>query len=118
MTGAAPSRPGSPRAQPAGAVGRARGELSAFSDAASAIEGSAREGSAFGDSVNEVGRMIPRPGPSAPGAARPPVAAATTPHDPAALDVLARQLYGRFSRHLAGELLIDRERSQFLTDLH
>jgi hypothetical protein len=38
-------------------------------------------------------------------------------HDPAALDSLARQLYGRFSRHLAGELLIDRERSQFLTDL-
>jgi hypothetical protein len=37
--------------------------------------------------------------------------------DPAALDTLARQLYGRFSRHLAGELLIDRERSQFLTDL-
>jgi hypothetical protein len=38
-------------------------------------------------------------------------------HDPAALDSLARQLYGRFSRHLAGELLIDRERAQFLTDL-
>lgn len=113
MTGAAPSRPGSPRAQAAGAVGRARGELSAFSDAASAIEGSA-----FGDSANELGRMISRPGPSAPGAARSPVAAATAPHDPAALDVLARQLYGRFSRHLAGELLIDRERSQFLTDLH
>ena len=37
--------------------------------------------------------------------------------DPAALDTLARQLYGRFSRHLAGELLIDRERAQFLTDL-
>ncbi len=62
--------------------------------------------------------MISRPGPSAPGAARPPAAATTTPHDPAALDVLARQLYGRFTRHLAGELLIDRERSQFLTDLH
>lgn len=39
------------------------------------------------------------------------------PEDPAALDALARQLYGRFSRHLAGELLIDRERAQFLTDL-
>lgn len=38
-------------------------------------------------------------------------------HDPAALDSLARQLYGRFSRQLAGELLIDRERAQFLTDL-
>ena len=37
--------------------------------------------------------------------------------DPAALDSLARQLYGRFSRRLAGELLVDRERAQFLTDL-
>jgi hypothetical protein len=53
----------------------------------------------------------PVPGPAA-------TATAAAPHDPAALDALARQLYGRFSRHLAGELLVDRERSQFLTDLH
>lgn len=46
-----------------------------------------------------------------------PTAHHATAHDPAALDSLARQLYGRFSRHLAGELLIDRERAQFLTDL-
>ena len=45
------------------------------------------------------------------------IAVAATAHDPAVLDSLARQLYGRFSRHLAGELLIDRERAQFLTDL-
>lgn len=43
--------------------------------------------------------------------------ASTAANDHAALDTLARQLYGRFSRHLAGELLIDRERAQFLTDL-
>ena len=48
----------------------------------------------------------------------PGAASTAAPHDPAALDALARQLYGRFSRHLAGELLVDRERSQFLTDLH
>jgi hypothetical protein len=56
---------------------------------------------------------------SPPAHAARPYAAAHAPaaHDPAALDALARQLYGRFSRHLAGELLIDRERSQFLTDL-
>jgi hypothetical protein len=55
---------------------------------------------------------------SAPAAPTTATTAAVAPHDPAALDALARQLYGRFSRHLAGELLIDRERSQFLTDLH
>lgn len=43
--------------------------------------------------------------------------AAAAVNDHAVLDTLARQLYGRFSRHLAGELLIDRERAQFLTDL-
>lgn len=47
----------------------------------------------------------------------PPSPFVATTHDPAALDSLARQLYGRFSRHLAGELLVDRERAQFLTDL-
>ncbi len=52
----------------------------------------------------------PSPPPSSPPLSSPP-------EDPAALDALARQLYGRFSRHLAGELLIDRERAQFLTDL-
>ncbi len=52
-----------------------------------------------------------------PGVHTPASAHGPTQHDPAALDSLARQLYGRFSRHLAGELLIDRERSQFLTDL-
>ncbi len=67
-----------------------------------------------------------RPGPigetgapnASPSTATAATATAVTPHDPAALDTLARQLYGRFSRHLAGELLIDRERAQFLTDLH
>jgi hypothetical protein len=53
-------------------------------------------------------------GSSASAASGPSSASPST--DPAALDTLARQLYGRFSRHLAGELLIDRERSQFLTD--
>jgi hypothetical protein len=46
-----------------------------------------------------------------------PAPTSPTATDHAALDTLARQLYGRFSRHLAGELLIDRERAQFLTDL-
>jgi hypothetical protein len=50
-------------------------------------------------------------------AAAPDAPSSSRAEDPAALDTLARQLYGRFSRHLAGELLIDRERSQFLTDL-
>lgn len=39
------------------------------------------------------------------------------PTDPATLDLLARRLYGRFSRRLADELLAERERAQFLTDL-
>ncbi len=56
-------------------------------------------------------------GSSASAASGSPSSSSARHEDPAALDSLARQLYGRFSRHLAGELLIDRERSQFLTDL-
>jgi hypothetical protein len=44
-------------------------------------------------------------------------AAAGLPSDPAALELLARRLYGRFSRRLADELLAERERAQLLTDL-
>jgi hypothetical protein len=57
------------------------------------------------------------PVPASPG----PAAAATEAEpimpDPAALDRLAQQLYGRLRGHLAAELLGDRERAQLLTDL-
>jgi hypothetical protein len=39
------------------------------------------------------------------------------PTDPAELDRLAGQLYGRIQRHLNADLLIGRERAQMLTDL-
>jgi len=55
---------------------------------------------------------------AAPAGAGPgPASAPELPSDPAALDLLARRLYGRFSRRLADELLAERERAQFLTDL-
>lgn len=60
----------------------------------------------------------PPPQPDTPaGVPAAPPGAFEAPADPAELDRLARQLYGRFSRRLAGELLIDRERAQFLSDL-
>jgi hypothetical protein len=62
----------------------------------------------------------PPPTADAPSAVSDAGAAAATaglPSDPAALDLLARRLYGRFSRRLADELLAERERAQLLTDL-
>ena len=61
----------------------------------------------------------PPPTADAPSAVPEAGAAATAgfPSDPAALDLLARRLYGRFSRRLADELLSERERAQLLTDL-
>jgi hypothetical protein len=54
---------------------------------------------------------------SAPSAAADGGTGAEVPSDPASLDLLARRLYGRFSRRLADELLAERERAQLLTDL-
>lgn len=89
-------------------VGRALAEAKAVADSVLPNE----------DAARQTGRSVPLSGTGTTNAALLGTAAATAPHDPAALDLLARQLYGRFSRHLAGELLVDRERSQFLTDLH
>jgi hypothetical protein len=102
---------GQTAAQSRDAVGRALSEARAVADSVLPDqEAAGRAGRSV--PLNATGAMNgPVPGPAA-------TATAAAPHDPAALDALARQLYGRFSRHLAGELLVDRERSQFLTDLH
>ncbi|HEU5352988.1 MAG TPA: hypothetical protein VFU65_00915 [Actinocrinis sp.] len=93
-------------------VGRALAEARAVADSVVPAQ----------DAASQAGRSVPFSGAGTTNAALSGAAgagaAAAAPHDPAALDALARQLYGRFSRHLAGELLVDRERSQFLTDLH
>src|SRR6185437_4466567 len=99
---------GQPAAQARGVAGRALAEARAVADSVLPNQ----------DAANQLSRSVPLSGTSPANAAMPAGASAAAPHDPAALDALARQLYGRFSRHLAGELLVDRERSQFLTDLH
>lgn len=99
---------GQPAAQARGVAGRALAEARAVADSVLPNQ----------DAANQLSRSVPLSGTSPANAAMPGAASTAAPHDPAALDALARQLYGRFSRHLAGELLVDRERSQFLTDLH
>lgn len=99
---------GQASAQARGVVGRALAEARAVADSVLPNQ----------DAASRIGRSVPLSETSAGNAATPAAATTAAPHDPAALDALARQLYGRFSRHLAGELLVDRERSQFLTDLH
>lgn len=98
-------------AQPQNISARTTTGIDRSAAALQAAEGAANRVARPG-AIGETG--APNASPSMPTAA----ATAVTPHDPAALDTLARQLYGRLSRHLAGELLIDRERSHLLTDLH
>jgi hypothetical protein len=107
--------PQSPTAQGAQApAGQSPAAQSPIAQAAQGVLGIASQLPAvFGGGSAGASGPAASSGPSASAASGPP----SQSEDPAALDSLARQLYGRFSRHLAGELLIDRERSQFLTDL-